>query len=183
MAAFFDELAEAHVAFIERQPIFFVATAAADGRINLSPKGQDSFRVLSPKSCAFLNLTGSGNETDAHLKRDGRITVMFNSFEKKPLILRLYGRGRSASFGSPDFETAKSLFPDLPGARQIVFINVISVQTSCGYAVPEMELKHHRPMLNQWAQAKGSEGLADYWRQKNTKSIDGFETDIAERSK
>ncbi|MCK5747935.1 MAG: pyridoxamine 5'-phosphate oxidase family protein [Oricola sp.] len=181
MAAFFEELAEDHVAFIERQPIFFVATAASDGRINLSPKGQDSFRVLSPKRCAFLNLTGSGNETDAHLKRDGRITVMFNSFDKKPLILRLYGHGRSAPFGSPDFEETKPLFPDIPGARQIVFIDIESVQTSCGYAVPEMDLVRQRPVLNQWAQAAGPEKVAAYWREKNTKSIDGFDTELAER--
>jgi hypothetical protein len=180
MAAFFDALSDDHIAFIARQPIFFTATAAADGRINLSPKGQDSFRVIDPKTCAFLNLTGSGNETDAHLKRDGRITVMFNSFDKKPLILRIYGRGRCAPFGSPEFDEATSLFPDMPGARQIVFIGVESVQTSCGFAVPEMTLVRHRPTLNQWAQAAGPEKLAAYWREKNTRSIDGFETKIQE---
>ena len=181
MAAFFDALTEDQIDFIARQPMFFVATAAADGRINLSPKGQDSFRVLSPGACAFLNLTGSGNETDAHLKRDGRITVMFNSFDKKPLILRLYGRGRSAPAGAPEFEEAKALFPDIPGARQIVFIDIENVQTSCGFAVPEMELVRQRPVLNQWAQGKGPDGLAAYWREKNMKSIDGFETGLVAR--
>lgn len=181
MAAFLDALTDELIAFIGRQPMFFVATAAADGRINLSPKGQDCFRVLSPTACAFLNLTGSGNETDAHLKRDGRITVMFNSFDKKPLILRLYGRGSTAPHGSAAFAETIDRFPDIPGARQIVFIGIESVQTSCGYAVPEMELVRQRPVLNQWAQAKGPEALAAYWRQKNTKSIDGFGTELAER--
>lgn len=181
MAAFFDSLSDELIAFIERQPVFFVATAAADGRVNLSPKGQDCFRVLSPNACAFLNLTGSGNETDAHLKRDGRITVMFNSYDKKPLILRLYGRGRTAPSGSLAFEETISRFPDIPGARQIVFIDIESVQTSCGYAVPEMDLVRQRPVLNQWAQAAGPEKIAAYWREKNTKSIDGFDTTLAER--
>ena len=183
MAEFFDALTDDHIEFINAQPMFFVATAAADGRINLSPKGQDSFRVLSDNRCAFLNLTGSGNETDAHLKRDGRITVMFNSYDKKPLILRLYGRGHSAFTGSPDFEEHKSRFAELPGARQIVFIDVESVQTSCGFAVPEMDLVRQRPVLNQWAQAKGEEGLAEYWREKNVNSIDGFETKLGESLK
>lgn len=180
MAAFFDELNSEHIAFIQRQPMFFVATAAADGRINLSPKGQDSFRVISPNACAFLNLTGSGNETAAHLKRDGRITVMFNSYDKKPLIMRLYGRGHAAPAGSEEFEHSKSLFPDIPGARQIVFIGIDSVQTSCGFAVPEMELVRQRPVLNQWAEAAGPEKVAAYWREKNTKSIDGFDAEIPE---
>ncbi len=178
MAAFFDTLSEDHIAFIERQPIFFTATAAADGRINLSPKGQDSFRVIAPSQCAFLNLTGSGNETAAHLLRDGRITIMFNSFDKKPLILRIYGKGHCAGAGAPEFEQHISRFPDLPGARQIVFIKVESVQTSCGFAVPEMELDRHRPVQNQRAEEKSAKDLADYWRKKNTRSIDGFATGI-----
>ncbi|PQA88937.1 pyridoxamine 5'-phosphate oxidase family protein [Hyphococcus luteus] len=181
MASFFKALTDEQIAFIERQPMFFVATAAADGRINLSPKGLDSFRVFSPTACAFLNLTGSGNETDAHLKRDGRITVMFNSYEKKPLILRLYGRGRCAPRGSAAFEQSKSLFPANTGARQVVFIDIESVQTSCGFAVPEMKLVRQRPILTQWTEAKGPDGIADYWREKNMKSIDGFETALSEQ--
>lgn len=180
MAEFFDALTDEQADFIKRQPMFFVATAAADGRINLSPKGDDAFRVIGPKRCAFLNLTGSGNETDAHLKRDGRITVMFNSFDKKPLILRLYGRGSCAVYGSPAFEENKSLFPDIPGARQIIFIDIESVQTSCGFAVPEMELVRQRPVLRRYAEAKGQDAMAENWRTHNAKSIDGFETTLGE---
>ena len=180
MAAFFDALEDEHIEFIRNQPMFFVATAAADGRINLSPKGDDAFRVLSPKRVAFLNLTGSGNETDAHLKRDGRITFMFNSFDKKPLILRIYGTGSSAPYGTPEFEAHKDLFPDIPGARQIIFADVGSVQTSCGFAVPEMELVRQRPVLRQLAQSRGHDFLAEAWRTKNAKSIDGFDTTIGE---
>lgn len=183
MADFFDELTDDHIAFIERQPMFFVATAAADGRINLSPKGDDSFRVLSPKRVAFLNLSGSGNETDAHLKRDGRITFMFNSFDKKPLILRIYGMGTSAPFGTPEFEAHKGRFPDIPGARQIIFADVGSVQTSCGFAVPEMTLVRQRPTLRQYAQSRGQEVLAEGWRKKNAKSIDGFDTVLGDAMK
>ncbi len=183
MAEFFDELTEDHIEFIGRQPIFFVATAAADGRINLSPKGDDSFRVLAPNRVAFLNLTGSGNETDAHLKRDGRITFMFNSFEKKPLILRIYGAGRSAPFGTPEFDEHKSKFPDIPGARQIILADINSVQTSCGFAVPEMELVRHRPVLRQLARSRGPEVLKEGWRTRNAISIDGFPTVLGEAMK
>ncbi len=183
MAEFFNALTEAHIEFIGRQPIFFVATAAADGRINLSPKGDDSFRVLAPNRVAFMNLTGSGNETDAHLKRDGRITFMFNSFDKKPLILRIYGAGHSAPHGSPEFEEYKSNFPDIPGARQIIFADVDSVQTSCGFAVPEMELVRHRPVLRQLAQSRGLDVLKEAWRTRNAKSIDGFDTVLGEAMK
>lgn len=183
MAEFFEELSEDHIAFIARQPIFFTATAAADGRINLSPKGDDTFRVLAPGRVAFMNLTGSGNETDAHLKRDGRITIMFNSFDKKPLILRIYGRGKTAPFGTPEFEENKAHFSEIPGARQIVFVDVESVQTSCGFAVPEMTLVRPRPVLRQFAQSRGPEFLAQNWRTKNAKSIDGFATDLGEALK
>lgn len=183
MADFFEALNQEHIDFIKRQPMFFVATAAADGRINLSPKGDDTFRVINQNRCAFLNLSGSGNETDAHLKRDGRITIMFNSFDKKPLILRLYGRGSCAVHGSPVFEESKTLFPDIPGARQIIFIDVESVQTSCGFAVPEMELVRQRPVLRRYAEAKGQEALVEGWRTKNVKSIDGFDTVLGEAMK
>ncbi|WP_428408168.1 pyridoxamine 5'-phosphate oxidase family protein [Hyphococcus sp.] len=183
MAEFFDALTDEHIDFIKRQPMFFVATAAADGRINLSPKGDDAFRVLSPKRVAFLNLTGSGNETDAHLKRDGRITFMLNSFDKKPLILRIYGTGWSAPYGSSEYEEHISLFPDIPGARQIVFADVGSVQTSCGFAVPEMELVRQRPVLRRLLESRGQEVLAENWRTKNAKSIDGFDTTLGEAIK
>ncbi len=183
MAEFFDALTDDHIDFIKRQPMFFVATAAADGRINLSPKGDDAFRVLSPKRVAFLNLTGSGNETDAHLKRDGRITFMFNSFDRKPLILRIYGTGWSAPNGSPEYDEHINLFPAIPGARQIVFADVGSVQTSCGFAVPEMELVRQRPVLRRFTEAMGQDAIVENWRKKNAKSIDGFDTTLGEAMK
>ncbi len=178
MADFFDQLSPEHIAFIERQPMFFVATAASSGRINVSPKGYDTFRVIDPKTCAYLDLTGSGNETAAHLKHDGRITVMFNSFEKKPLIMRLYGHGRVAAAGSDAFAVHIGKFPEIAGVRQLIFIDIDNLQTSCGYAVPQMEMVQERPILKQGAQAKGQEGVREYQRQKNMVSIDGFETGL-----
>lgn len=179
MAEFFDRLTDDHIEFIERQPMFFVATAAADGRINLSPKGLDTFCVIDQSTAAYLDLTGSGNETAAHINRDGRITVMFNSFDKKPLIMRLYGRGRVAGLGTPEFEVHRSRFAETPGARQIIFIDIESVQTSCGYAVPEMTLTRPRPILTRKLSALGEEGVREYQLERNRLSIDGFDTGLA----
>ncbi len=178
MAEFFDQLSDKLIAFINEQPMFFVATAAAEGRINLSPKGMDTFRVINPTRCAYLDLTGSGNETAAHLKADGRITFMFNSFGGTPLILRLYGTGAVARPGTEAFDEHISRFPTLPGARQLIFMDIASVQTSCGFAVPEMSLVSERDTLARWADSKGPEGIADYQRDRNLKSIDGFETGL-----
>ncbi|MCJ9427663.1 pyridoxamine 5'-phosphate oxidase family protein [Kordiimonas marina] len=178
MADFTDHITEKHAAFIEAQPMFFTATAASDGRINLSPKGMDCFRVLGPNLCGYLDVTGSGNETSAHLIRDGRITVMFNSFSRNPLILRLYGHGRVVRPGTEAYDEMKGTFPEIPGARQIILIEVDSVQTSCGYAVPEMELKGERQTLKKWAVSKGPEGLQAYRLEKNARSIDGFDTGL-----
>lgn len=179
MAEFFDEISDKLADFIASQPMFFTATACATGRINLSPKGMDTFRVLNPKLCGYLDLTGSGNETAAHLKHDGRLTFMFNSFTRNPLILRLYGRGRVVRPHHADFAGLAAHFPtDLAGARQIVLMDVESVQTSCGYAVPEMELKAVRPTLVKWAETKGAETVVDYQARKNVTSIDGFPTGL-----
>ena len=147
MAEFFDALTPAHVAMIERQPMFFVATAAKDGRINLSPKGYDAFRILSPKRVAWLDLGGSGNETNAHLLEDGRITVMFCNFQQPALILRIYGQGRPVVPWDRDWEELSAHFILMPGTRQIFDIEVESVQTSCGYGVPLMALERERPTL------------------------------------
>ena len=178
MAAFFDQLEEDHISFIADQPLFFVASAAPDARINLSPKGMDCFRVLSPNRCAYLDVTGSGNETAAHIKADGRLTFMFNSFSQKPLILRLYGQGAVARIGSSEFETYTDQFPDIPGARQLIFMDIQSVQTSCGFAVPRMTLVEERPILRQWAEGKGPDGIAAYQQDRNAKSIDGLDTGL-----
>jgi len=176
VADFFDQLTDKQIKFIGVQPMFFIATAPKSGRINLSPKGMDCFRVLSPNLVAYLDVTGSGNETAAHIKDDGRVTVMFNSFEQFPLILRLYGTGRVASIGSPEWEQYIHLFTELPGARQIILIDVESIQTSCGYAVPIMEFRQERPVLKDWAIKKDDDELAAYQQENNTVSIDGLAT-------
>ncbi len=179
MAEFFEEITDKHAAFIAEQPVFFTATACSEGRINLSPKGMDCFRVLSPRLCGYLDMTGSGNETAAHIKNDGRITIMFNSFSRNALIYRIYGRGRVVRPQHPEFEGLKGNFPDLPGMRQIILIDVDSTQTSCGYAVPEMELKTERQTLKKYWETKGEE-MDAYHARRNTISIDGLETGIGD---
>jgi hypothetical protein len=166
--------------FIERQPLYFVATAPLDraGHVNLSPKGLDSFRVLSPERVAYLDLTGSGNETSAHLHENGRITFMFCSFSGAPQILRLYGRGRVVLHGSKEWDELRQLFPEFPGVRQIVVAEIGRIQTSCGFGVPLMEFTGERETLAQWAEKKGEEGLEKYRREKNAQSIDGLPTPL-----
>jgi hypothetical protein len=169
--------------FIERQHIFFTASAAAGSRINLSPKGSDCFRVIGPNQVAYLDQTGSGNEAAAHLRADGRLTIMFCSFEGPPMILRLYGHGRSLPHGSDVYAKLLSTAfggDEPPGARQIVLLDVESVQTSCGYSVPHYEYKEDRPTLKNWASRKGNDGIRDYWREKNAASIDGLPTGMLE---
>lgn len=180
MAKFFEALDEKLKTFIAAQPIFFVASAPRQGHINLSPKGGDSFRVIDDNLACYLDLTGSGNETSAHIADDGRLTIMFNSFSKTPLILRLYGQGRVALKGSAEWKAHIDLFPDLPGARQLVFIAIDKVQTSCGFAVPEMEIVAPRDTLIRWAENKGAEGLKDYRAKNNLSSIDGLPTGFSE---
>lgn len=165
--------------FIGRQHIFFTASAAAGSRINLSPKGLDGFRVTGDNEVVFLNLTGSGNETAAHLLADGRLTIMFCAFEGPPMILRLYGHGRCAPRGSEDYARyLESAFEgnEPAGARQIVIQDIDLVQTSCGFGVPLHDYKEERTSLVRWAEAKGEDGIADYWREKNRVSMDGLTT-------
>ena len=164
--------------FIEKQPIFFVGTAAAKGRVNVSPKGMDSLRVLNANKVVWLNLTGSGNETAAHLLKHPRMTIMFCAFEGKPLILRLYGTASIYHPRDAAYQQHIGLFPETPGARQIIVMQVDLVQTSCGYAVPFMEYKEERTVLHDWAEKQGQERIEQYWQEKNTQSIDGFETNI-----
>ncbi len=147
MSEFFDTLNDRHIAMIDTQPVFFVATAAADARINLSPKGYDAFRILAPDRVAYLDLGGSGNETQAHLATDGRITVMFCNFQSPALILRIYGTGRAVLPQDEDWTGLAGHFTMLPGTRQIFDIAIGSVQTSCGWGVPFMELQAERPTL------------------------------------
>jgi len=164
--------------FIENQKIFFVGTAATSGRVNVSPKGTDSFRVIDKNKIVWLNLTGSGNETAAHVRINNRMTIMFCAFEGKPLILRLYGIAHMYHKRDPQFHQYSNLFSENVGARQIIEMEVDLVQTSCGFAVPFMDFKEERTTLNSWAEKKGRDKIEDYWRDKNTTSIDGFETKI-----
>lgn len=181
MANFFDALTPELQTFIEEQHIFFVATAAAEGRINLSPKGlKDTLVIADNKRVLWVNLTGSGNETAAHLLQNNRMTVMFCSFEGKPLILRLYGTAKMYYERDDEFQKYKHLFPEIPGTRQIVDMSIESVQTSCGYAVPFMDFKEERNQLNKWAEKQGKERIENYWKEKNVKSIDGLDTKIFE---
>jgi len=183
MSKMFPRIEPALREFIERQHIFFTASATADSRINLSPKGSDSFRVIGPNQVAYLDQTGSGNEAAAHLRADGRLTVMFCAFEGAPMILRLYGHGRSLPQGSDEYEDllAGAFNGDEPpGARQIVLLDVELVQTSCGYSVPLFDYKEERLVLQNWASRKGKDGIREYWREKNTASIDGLPTGMLE---
>lgn len=164
-------------AFIEAQKVFFVASApaGAGGHVNLSPKGMDTFRVLGPDCVAYLDLTGSGNETAAHVRENGRITLMFCAFEGKPMVLRLYGRGMVLREGAEKWNELAALFPAMPGVRQIMVVDVMRVQTSCGFGVPLMKFEGDRDALARWAQGKGEEGLREYRERKNRRSIDGLE--------
>jgi hypothetical protein len=162
MATRFDAISERHRAFIERQPMFFVATAARDGHVNVSPKGLDAFRVLGPHRVAWLNGTGSGNETAAHLLDTNRMTLMFCSFVREPLILRLFGTARTLQPGDDDWDDLVSLFPPILGARQVYDVDVELVLTSCGYGVPLMETVGQRDLMASWAAKKGPAGLAAY---------------------
>ncbi|HIF09468.1 MAG TPA: pyridoxamine 5'-phosphate oxidase family protein [Sneathiellales bacterium] len=183
MSEFFNALSDDHIAFIHAQPMFFTATACAEGRINLSPKGGDGLhRVINHNLFCYLDLTGSGNETSAHLTHDGRITVMFNSFTRNAMIMRLYGHGRTATSGSPEFEKYISLFPDNVGTRQLMLVDIDQMQTSCGYAVPHMEISSHRDALDRWAESKGREGVLDYQQEINLISIDGLEIGLAKQT-
>jgi hypothetical protein len=174
----YDAISDDHVDFIIRQNLFFVATAAADGRINLSPKGMDSLRISSPNQVIWLNLTGSGNETAAHLLESDRMTLMFCAFEGDPKILRLYGHAKSHQEGSEVWDAHIGRFPSLPGGRQIIVMDVDLVQTSCGFGVPLYEYQGERENLQQWAAKKGDEGIKRYWKERNATSLDGKPTDM-----
>jgi hypothetical protein len=186
MAKFYSELDDKLCEFIHQQKVFFTATAPTVGRINLSPKGIDTLRCLNSNQVAYLDLTGSGNETAAHLYQNGRMTMMLCSFTEQPLILRLYGQGEVVS---PDtkrwnevWEISRTAlggqFPDLPGKRQLIVVNIESVQTSCGFGVPIFEIQEERSTLIEWAQKKGAAGVKEYQTQNNQTSIDGLATHL-----
>lgn len=178
MAKFYTALDENLRAFIGAQHIFFHASAPNQGRINLSPKGQDTFRVLSDTRVAYLDLTGSECETAAHIAENGRLTIMFCSFGKKPLILRLYGRGWVVRPRDPGWAELRPHFPQIPGERQIVGLDIESVMTTCGFAVPLYEFEGHREQLTEFTCKMGDERMDAYRRERNRTSIDGLPTHL-----
>lgn len=183
MGKLFPAILPKHAEFIKKQRIFFVGSAplSEEGHINISPKGHDVLRIFSPTEVAYLDLTGSGNETSAHLEENGRITFMFIAFEGAPMILRLYGRGRVILPDSPDWDKFIKHFDLLPGARQIIYANIHAVKTSCGYSVPFFSYSGERDNLQQWAIKKGEQGLKAYHREKNSVSMDGMVTPLGKR--
>ena len=178
MATQFDHISDAHRAFIEAQHIFFVATAAPDGRVNVSPKGMDSLRLLGPNRIVWLNLTGSGNETAAHLARANRMTLMWAGFQARPMIIRAYGSARLHHPGEAGWDALPKALTGQLGARQVFDMQVDILQTSCGYGVPFFDYRGERDVLKNWAEDRGEDGLRRYWHERNARSIDGFATDF-----
>ena len=178
----YSEILDRLQQFIGEQKMFFVATAGAEGRVNLSPKGMDTLRVLNGNRVAWLSVTGSGNETAAHVQENSRMTLMFCAFHGTPMILRLYGRARVIYMNDPDWGSLYALFDPLPGTRQIFDLSVDLVQTSCGMGVPLYEYAGDRDDLRVWAVKKGRAGLEKYWEEKNQVSLDGVRTHILEKN-
>ncbi|MBL9200529.1 MAG: pyridoxamine 5'-phosphate oxidase family protein [Opitutaceae bacterium] len=179
MAKFFDALTPAHLEFIAAQKIYFVASAPATGRVNLSPKGMDTFRVLSATRVGYLDGSGSGNETAAHLLENGRVTIMMCSFTTAPLIFRIYGRGRAVHPRDAEWAELRPRFgPPVPGERQIIVAEVEGVQTSCGFAVPFFDYRGERDTLVKNCAQRGPDGMARFWAEKNQRSIDGLPTGL-----
>ncbi len=177
----FDALDDKHIRFIEQQKLYFIGTAGAQGRVNVSPKGLDSLRIKDANTVRWLNLTGSGNETAAHVLENQRMTIMFCSFDKQPLILRLYGQAKMISIGDDDWSDAIADFDDYIGARQVFELHVDLVQTSCGYAVPFYEFVGERETLNKWSAKKSRDGIAEYQQDNNRVSLDDKPTGLPER--
>ena len=180
MSEKFPELSPSLISFIEKQHVYFAGTARSTGRVNISPKGMDSLKILNKNKLVWLNYTGSGNESAAHVLKTPRMTLMFCSFDRKPLILRLYGTAQAIHPRDESWSDYLKLFPEALGARQFFLIDIALVQTSCGFAVPFYEFKEEREALSTWAEKKGTAGIETYWLEKNQLSIDGFETAILE---
>jgi len=178
MGKLYKQLTDDLVDFIQRQKVFFVGTATDNGRVNISPKGLDTLQVVTEDRVVWLNLTGSGNETAAHLRENGRITLMFCAFEGDPLILRLYGHAKAFHPHDAEWDSLVTLFPPIPGARQIIDITLDLVQTSCGFGVPLFEFIAERGELEEWAAKKGADGIQKYWEEKNRVSLEGRPTGI-----
>lgn len=183
MGKVYSSILPNHEEFIRKQRVFFVGSAplSADGHVNISPKGYDVLRIFSPTEVAYLDLTGSGNETSGHLKNNGRITFMFIAFEGPPMILRLYGRGKVILPGTHEWEAMASNFDILPGSRQIIYANIETVKTSCGFSVPFYSYNGERDTLQQWANSKSEQEIQQYRKKKNSRSMDGIVTPLGER--
>jgi len=182
MANQFDKLNDTLIRFIEAQHMFFVGSAGPEGRVNISPKGMDSLRVMGPNRIVWRNLTGSGNETAGHLAQINRMTLMWCSFTAKPMIMRTYGTARTLHPRDAEFDALNALFEPHIGARQIYDMSIDLAQTSCGYAVPFMEFKSERPVLDTWTTNKGEDGVQAYWEAKNQHTIDGAPTFILDQA-
>lgn len=178
----FLALSDQHIQFISEQKVYFVGTAAEKGSVNLSPKGGDSLRVINSKEIAWLNLTGSGNESASHVLSNPRMTLMFCAFEGKPLILRTYGKAKVLHQTDNKWDEYSSKFPISVAARQIFVLDISLVQSSCGMSVPYFSYDGDRDDLANWSKKQGREGIEKYWAKKNQKSIDGFESEIVERA-
>jgi hypothetical protein len=181
MGKLHDSIKPAHREFIEKQHIFFVSTAplSADGRVNLSPKGLDCFKILSEKQVGYMDLISSGNETSAHTLENGRITIMFCSFEDAPNILRLYGKGFTVLPGTTAWEQYSPHFKIYPSTRQLIIADIDLVQTSCGFGVPLYTYVGERDIHFEWAEKKGADGLHEYVKQNNLVSLDGLPSAIS----
>ena len=178
----FKGLSQSQIQFISEQKIFFVGTATETSRVSVSPKGMDSFAVLDSNRIAWLNVTGSGNETSAHVQQNSRMTIMFCAFAGEPLVLRLYGTAKVIHCADPDWVDLITTFKPLPGARQIFDVAVDMVQSSCGMSIPYFDYVGERELLNDWAKDKGNEGIRHYWEAKNQQSIDGIFTNIVAKT-
>ena len=178
----YQEIPQNLESFILEQKMFFVASADKDGRINISPKGLDSLRIINKNRVIWLNATGSGNETAAHMQNQNRMTIMFNSFDEKPMILRLYGHAKAVHHNDDNWQELYSKFDPIIGARQIFDLDVDLVHTSCGFGVPLYDYKGDRQTLTQWSEKKGEEGIKQYWQDKNQISIDGKSIDILNKN-
>lgn len=176
------EISDRNIQFINEQKIYFVGTATKDSRVNISPKGMESFKVLGPNRVIWLNVTGSGNETSAHIQQHNRMTIMFLAFDGSPNILRLYGHARVIHKNDAEWDELSSHFTLLPGARQIFDLSVDLVQNSCGMSIPLYNYKEDREQLKDWAIKKGDEGIKKYWEKNNQQSIDGLETKILDKN-
>ena len=182
MAKRYSDIPDKLKLFIEKQKLFFVGTATNGSRVNISPKGMDSLRILNSNRIIWLSVTGSGNETSAHVQEDPRMTIMFASFEGDPMILRVYGNARVIHNNDSEWNDLITLFKPLPGARQIFDLSIDLVQTSCGMGVPFYNFTEEREQLNTWANKKGEAGIKDYWEKKNQVTIDGKPTHILKSS-